>query len=50
MYLYFLFRKIVYSLLILAGIGVVVLLGRAYFQSPEEQPVAKFPVQSPTQQ
>jgi hypothetical protein len=50
MYYYFLFRKIIYSLLILAGIGFVFLLARSYFESPEEQPSAKFPVQTPISQ
>jgi len=47
---YFLFRKIIYSLLILAGIGFVFLLARSYLESPEEQPTAKFPVQTPPSQ
>jgi phage tail protein X len=49
MYYYFLFRKIVFSLLVLVGIGVIILLVRFYWGSPEEQPVARLPLQSPTQ-
>jgi len=47
---YFLFRKIIYSLLVLVGIGFVFLLARSYLESPEEQPAAKFPVQTPPSQ
>jgi len=47
---YFFFRKIVFSLLILAGIGVIILLIRTYWGNPEDQLVARFPVQSPTSQ
>jgi hypothetical protein len=50
MYLYFLFRKIVFSLLVLVGIGAIILLVRFYWVGSEEHPAAKFPVQSPTQQ
>jgi hypothetical protein len=50
MYLYFLFRKIVFSLLVLIGIGAIILLVRFYWAGSEEQPAAKFPVQSPTRQ
>ncbi|MGA3083677.1 MAG: LysM peptidoglycan-binding domain-containing protein [Thermodesulfobacteriota bacterium] len=39
-----------YSLLVLAGIGFVFLLARSYFESPEEHPAAKFPVQTPPSQ
>jgi hypothetical protein len=49
MYYYFLFRKIIFSLLVLAGIGVIILLARFYWGSPEEQPVTKIPIQTPTQ-
>ncbi len=45
-----LYRKIIYSLLVLAGVGFVFLLARSYFESPEEHPAAKFPVQTPPSQ
>jgi hypothetical protein len=48
-YYYFLFRKIIFSLLVLAGIGVIILLIRFYWGSPEEQPITKIQIQSPTQ-
>jgi hypothetical protein len=50
MHLYFLFRKIVFSLMVLIGIGVIILLVRFYWWGPEEQPAANFPVQPPTRQ
>ena len=37
MYYYFLFRKIIFSLLVLVGIGVIILLVRFYWGGPEEQ-------------
>lgn len=48
MYYYFLFRKIVFSLLVLVGIGVIILSVRFYWGSPEEQTVTKIPIQAPT--
>ncbi len=50
MYFYFLFRKIVFSLLVLVGIGAIILLVRFYWGGSEEHRTAKFPVQSPTRQ
>jgi hypothetical protein len=50
MYYYFLFRKIIFSLLVLTGIGVLILLFRFYWGSPEEQPVTQIPIQSPNRQ
>jgi hypothetical protein len=50
MYYYFLLRKIIFSLLVLAGIGVVILLARFYWGGPEEQPVSRLPVRPPSSQ
>ncbi|MBI4766766.1 MAG: SPOR domain-containing protein [Deltaproteobacteria bacterium] len=47
MYYYFLFRKIVFSLLVLVGIGVIILSIRFYWGGPEEQTVTNIPLQSP---
>jgi nucleoid-associated protein YgaU len=50
MHYYFLFRKIIFSLLVLTGLGVIILLVRFYWGSPEEPPVTQIPIQSPAQQ
>jgi phage tail protein X len=50
MYYYFLFRKIIFSLLVLAGLGVLILLVRFYWGGPGEQPVTKVPIIPPADQ
>ncbi|MEW6187604.1 MAG: hypothetical protein AB1585_17885, partial [Thermodesulfobacteriota bacterium] len=44
---YFLFRKILYTLLILAGIGIVFLVAQSYFLPRENPPAADVVVQRP---
>lgn len=42
------FRKMSYSLLALAAMGIIIFLGRTYLKAPEEQRVARFPIQLPS--
>lgn len=50
MYYYFLFRKIIFSLLVLVGIGVIILSVWFYWGGSEEQPVTKIPIPAPTRE
>ena len=43
-----LFRKISYCLLALAGVGVIIFLGRIFLKGPEEKAATRFPIQPQT--
>ncbi len=40
------FRKLSYSLLVLAAVGLTILVGRIYLRTPEEPPSVRFPIRS----